>query len=95
MTDTPKKMSKAEAGRKGGNTTKARHGREHFVRAGKLGFAAAARTHAAGNAKYNLEWLRSHGKMAAPPELTPEEKTARLRDLHARLTGRPEGTDHD
>ncbi|MFN2526316.1 MAG: hypothetical protein ABR505_08640 [Actinomycetota bacterium] len=31
------KMSRAEAGRKGGTTTKQRYGEEHFERIGKIG----------------------------------------------------------
>ncbi|HEX2234995.1 MAG TPA: hypothetical protein VHK89_01865 [Actinomycetota bacterium] len=31
------KMSRAEAGRKGGRTTKARYGEEHFGRIGRIG----------------------------------------------------------
>ena len=92
----PRKPTKAECGRLGGLQTKARHGTEHFKRAGKLGFAAAARNHAAGNRKYNLEWLRARGKMAAPPELSPEEKCAALLALRAQILGaHQEDTDHD
>ena len=93
----PRKLSKAECGRLGGLQTRERHGTEHFRRAGKLGFAAAARHHAAGNRKYNLDWLRARGKMPAPPELSPEEKAARLRALHAQLCGtrQEEPSDHD
>lgn len=94
---TPRKLTRAECGRLGGLRTKERHGTEHFRRAGKLGFTAAARNRAAGNRKYNLDWLRARGKMAAPPELSPEEKAARLRALHAQLCGtrEEEPTDHD
>ena len=92
MSEQPKKMSKADAGRKGGQTTKARHGTEHYRRAGKLGFAAAAKAHAAGNAKYNLEWLRARGKIATPPEKTPEQRRAALEALYREIHGtEPEG----
>jgi hypothetical protein len=91
----PRKLTKAECGRLGGLQTKARHGTEHFQRAGRLGFAAAARNRAAGNRKYNLEWLRARGKMAAPPELSPEQRRAALLALRARLTGDQEDTSHD
>jgi hypothetical protein len=91
----PRKLTKAECGRLGGLRTKERHGREHYVRAGKLGFAAAARTHAAGNRKYNLDWLRARGKIQPPPKITPEEATALLRALQAKILGTSEDTDHD
>jgi hypothetical protein len=34
------KLSRAEAGRLGGNQTRKRHGRQHFVAIGKKGFMA-------------------------------------------------------
>src|SRR5438876_6887 len=37
MTEEPRKMTRAEAGRKGGRTTKERYGEEHFGRIGKIG----------------------------------------------------------
>ena len=91
----PRKLSKAECGRLGGLQTKARHGIEHFRRAGRLGFAAAAKRHAAGNRKYNLQWLRNRGKMATPPTPTPEELKAALLDLRQQLIGQEEGIADD
>lgn len=89
----PRKLTPAEAGRLGGNQTKARHGREHFVRAGKLGFAASAKAHAAGNRKYNLEWLRARGKLATPRPLSPDERRAAPAALYRQIHGtEPEGT---
>ena len=37
MPDSDRKMSRAEAGRKGGKTTKERYGGEHFGRIGRIG----------------------------------------------------------
>jgi hypothetical protein len=37
MSEENGKMSRAEAGRKGGRTTKARYGEEHFGRIGRIG----------------------------------------------------------
>jgi hypothetical protein len=42
---TPKKLTRAEAGRLGGLRTKQRHGTEHFRRAGKLGGKALVDAH--------------------------------------------------
>jgi hypothetical protein len=42
-----KKLTKAEAGRKGGQTTMKRHGRKHFQAAGKKGAQATLETHGA------------------------------------------------
>jgi hypothetical protein len=64
MSDTSKKMSKAEAGRKGGNTTKARHGREHFVAAGRKGFLATVARHWQGDREGYLRYLRANGYLA-------------------------------
>jgi len=66
----PRKLTKAECGRLGGNTTKARHGREHYVRAGKLGFAALSRTlgFMGGSRRGALRQLRRAGKIRDTPE---------------------------
>ncbi len=37
MAQQSRKMSRAEAGRKGGRTTKERYGEEHFGRIGRIG----------------------------------------------------------
>jgi hypothetical protein len=56
MAEQPrKKLTKAEAGRLGGLTTKQRHGTEHFRRAGSLGGKALL-------AKYGPEHYRRIGK---------------------------------
>jgi hypothetical protein len=70
QTPTPRKLTKAEAGRKGGNTTKARHGTEHYRRAGALGFAglAKARGYFGGSRLGALQWLAAKGKVAITPE---------------------------
>jgi hypothetical protein len=64
MSDTPKKLTKADAGRRGGNSTKARHGREHYVKAGKKGFLATVARHWQGDREGYLRWLRANGYLA-------------------------------
>ena len=84
------KLTKAECGRLGGNTTKARHGREHYVRAGKLGFAKLVGTRFGGARTSTVAHLIAAGKVAGPGD--PEA----LRRLHAAVTGhQQEDTDHD
>jgi hypothetical protein len=89
-----RKLSKAECGRLGGNQTKARHGIEHFRRAGKLGFAAFARQKGfmGGSRLEALRWLARHGKVATNPEEIRRHDEA-YADL-ARDLGL-EDTDHD
>jgi hypothetical protein len=58
-----KKMSKAEAGRIGGMTTKKRHGIEHYRAIGKVGFDAMARKHTGNVRKAAVQWLQSQGKL--------------------------------
>jgi len=61
----PRKLTEAEAGRLGGNRTNARHGRDHYVRAGKLGFQAFARLKGfQGGARLGaLQWLIRTGRI--------------------------------
>ena len=61
----PRKLTKSEAGRKGGQTTRDRHGRDHYVRAGKLGFAALAkaRGYFGGSRLGALRWLIRTGQI--------------------------------
>ena len=61
MMTAPKKLTKAEAGRLGGNTTKRRHGTEHYRRAGKLGFLATVARPWQGDREGYLRWLRANG----------------------------------
>ena len=71
MDDTPRrKLTKAEAGRKGGQTTRDRYGREHYVRAGKLGFQALAKARGfmGGSRLGTLQWLYRKGKLRVSPE---------------------------
>lgn len=59
---TPKnKLTKAEAGRKGGNQTKRRHGIDHYREAGRKGFMATVARHWQGNRDGYLRWLRANG----------------------------------
>jgi len=53
--DSPKKLTRAEAGRLGGLKTKQRHGPDHYRRAGRLGAKALL-------AKYGPEHFRQIGK---------------------------------
>ena len=66
----PRKRTKAECGRLGGLQTKARHGTEHFRRAGKLGFAALAkqRGYFGGSRLGALKWLIRKGHIRISPE---------------------------
>jgi hypothetical protein len=92
--DPPRrKLTKAECGRLGGNTTKARHGREHYVRAGKLGFAKLVGNRFGGGRTATVAHLIAAGKLAGPGD--PEASAAALRRLHAQATGQQEAPDHD
>ena len=55
MAEPKRKMTKAEAGRLGGNRTKQRHGTEHYRRAGALGAKAVLQ-------KYGPDHMRQLGK---------------------------------
>jgi hypothetical protein len=59
----PKKMSKSEAGRIGGMTTKKRHGVEHYRAIGKQGFAEMARRHQGNVRKNAVLWLQRKGAL--------------------------------
>ena len=61
------KLSRAEAGRLGGNTTKRRHGRKHYQEAGKKGFMATCNKHYGGNRRAMLNELIRRGLMAMDP----------------------------
>ena len=65
-----RKLTKAECGRLGGQQTKARHGTEHFRRAGALGFAALAkqRGYFGGSRLGALKWLIRKGHIKVSPE---------------------------
>jgi len=98
MSTTPKKLTKAEAGRLGGNTTKARHGRDHYVRIGHLGFNQLVARRFAGRRPAALDHLEAQGKIPpARPSTSPEAAEA-LRRFHAEVMARQaqqEGIDHD
>lgn len=55
----PKKMSRAEAGRKGGLTTKRRHGPEFFERIGRIGGKKGGETT---KARHGIEFYRTIGR---------------------------------
>ena len=57
---TPRKMSRAEAGRKGGQTTKQRYGDEHFGRIGKIGGKKGGETT---KQRYGSEFYREIGRI--------------------------------
>ncbi|MFP5297701.1 MAG: hypothetical protein ACLGHL_01780 [Actinomycetota bacterium] len=56
----PRKMSRAEAGRKGGQTTKSRYGEEHFGRIGKIGGKKGGETT---KQRYGSEFYQKIGRM--------------------------------
>lgn len=56
----PRKMSRAEAGRKGGQTTKQRYGDEHFGRIGKIGGKKGGETT---KQRYGSEFYREIGRI--------------------------------
>lgn len=56
------KENAAQMGRKGGNATKAKHGREHFSKAGKAGVQAHIDKHFDGDREKFNEWLASVGR---------------------------------
>ena len=55
-----RKMSRAEAGRKGGQTTKQRYGDEHFGRIGKIGGKKGGETT---KQRYGSEFYREIGRI--------------------------------
>jgi hypothetical protein len=59
-----KKMSKAEAGRLGGKTTKKRHGIEHYRAAGRKGFMVTCARHWHGDKAGYVRYLQSLGNLA-------------------------------
>lgn len=54
------KMSRAEAGRKGGRTTKQRYGEEHFGRIGKIGGKKGGETT---KERYGSEFYQKIGRL--------------------------------
>lgn len=60
MVDSTKKMSRAEAGRKGGQTTKRRYGEEHFGRIGRIGGKKGGETT---KRRYGLEFYQRIGRL--------------------------------
>lgn len=59
-TPTPNKMSRAEAGRKGGKTTKERYGDEHFGRIGRIGGKKGGETT---KRRYGSEFYQKIGRI--------------------------------
>jgi len=85
MSKRKKKLSRAEAGRIGGMTTKKRHGIEHYRAAGKLGFAALAKRfgYAGGARKGAVLWLQGQGKVQPVPPATAAQVIALYNQLQA------------
>ncbi len=54
-----KKMSRVDAGKKGGNATKKKHGVEHFIKIGKEGGKIGGATT---KERYGLEFYREIGR---------------------------------
>ena len=59
-TSTSSKMSRAEAGRKGGKTTKERYGDEHFGRIGRIGGKKGGETT---KRRYGSEFYQKIGRI--------------------------------
>ena len=57
---TPTKMSRAEAGRKGGKTTKERYGDEHFGKIGRIGGKKGGETT---KRRYGSEFYQKIGRI--------------------------------
>jgi uncharacterized protein len=60
MEEPQRKMSRAEAGRKGGKTTKARYGGDHFGRIGRIGGRKGGETT---KRRYGSEFYQKIGKV--------------------------------
>ena len=63
-----RKMTRAEAGRKGGRTTKERYGEEHFGRIGKIGGKKGGETT---KRRYGSEFYQQIGRKGGSRESTP------------------------
>lgn len=62
-----KKMTKAQAGRIGGMTTRKRHGIEHFRAIGRKGFQATCERHHGGDRRAMLNELIKRGLASMDP----------------------------
>lgn len=76
MSAPKKKLSKAEAGRKGGEQTKRRHGRAHYQEAGRKGFLATLARHWHGDKEGYLRYLRATGWLAQVQRLIDAQPPA-------------------
>jgi general stress protein YciG len=63
-----RKMTRAEAGRKGGRTTKERYGEEHFGRIGKIGGKKGGETT---KRRYGSEFYQQIGRKGGSRETSP------------------------
>ena len=68
-----KKLTKAEAGRRGGLATRQRHGVEHYRRIGAKGFMATVARHWAGDRESYLRYLHECGYIKEIERLTARE----------------------
>ncbi len=59
LSEEPKKMSRAEAGRKGGLRTKERHGEDYFGRIGRMGGKKGGEST---KQRYGVEFYRTIGR---------------------------------
>ena len=86
MAKSPKKMTKAEAGRKGGRMTKKRHGVQHYRTIGKKGFMTTVVRHWQGDKAGYIRYLQSLGVWA---EWESRFRTVRARGIRHRVQGDP------
>jgi hypothetical protein len=74
-----RKLSRAEAGRKGGMTNRQRHGTDHYRKAGAKGFQTTVARHWVGDRAGYLRWLHERGWLKEVQELLTAQPTEGIR----------------